>query len=334
MALSYSPININKEAVEPVFLEILSRNSTIDRAIVNFISDVKGSAIITEEGFSVTMQAYTSGAPTASGTLGLTDREVTPVKVLFYDEYDPESLRLSRFGLSMAQGAWNMDSDFNNLLLEALAPKIAKEAENKYWNGATSATKTAVAALTAGTAQNAVGAAEKTYVAAAPSSQFDGVLTHLIYNNAAVGSRVKVAGTTLSSSNIKTEIDKVYAVIPASELNSDVTPIFYVPYSVKPLINIYNSNQTTRDSFSVTGIGTPGEQYAYNGLRIEFVPLPDNTMICGNPADFHWITDLMSDFNELKVDKIANNREDQFYKAIMSQIAHVTRQSKKVVYVG
>lgn len=335
MALSYSPVAIRGKAVAPVFAELLSRNSTINRQLVNFQEDIKASTIITEEGFVATMQAYTSGSPSASGTLGLTDREVTPVKVMFYDEFDPETLRTSRFNQTMDAGAFNLESgEFMDLLMNSLAPKIAKSAENLFWNGATSATKTAVNALTAGTANNAVGAAEKTYVAAAPTGLFDGVATFMIYNNAAVGARVKVAGTTLSGSNIKTEFDKVYAAIPAAALNNDVAPVIYAPYSCKQFINIFNSNQTTRDTFQVTGLATPSEQYTYNGLKIEFVPLAENVVICANPENILWLTDLQSDLSELKIDRIANNREDMFYKVIMTEIAHVIRQATNVLYVG
>lgn len=335
MALSYSPVAIRGKAVAPVFAELLSRNNTVSRGIVNFQEDIKASTIITEEGFSVTMQAYSSGAPTASGTLGLTDREVTPTKVMFYDTFDPETLRTSRFNQTMEAGAFNLESgEFMDLLMNNLANKLAKEAENKFWNGATSATKTAVAALTPGTGQGSVGAAEQTYVAAAPAGLFDGVATFMIYNNGALGTRVKVAGTTLSGSNIKTEMDKVYAAIPSAALNNDVAPVIYAPYSVKQFINIYNSNQTTRDIFQVAGLATPDEQYTYNGLKVEFVPLPENCVIAANPENILWLTDLQSDIAELRIDKIANNREDMFYKVIMTEIAHVIRQSTNVLYLG
>lgn len=335
MSLSYSPVSIRGKAVAPVFAEIIARNNTVAKNLVNFQEDIKASTIITEEGFSVTMQAYTSGAPSASGTLALTDKEVTPTKVMFYDEFDPETLRTSRFNQTMQAGAWNLESgEFMDLLMNALAPKIAKDAENKFWNGATSATKTAVAALTAGTGNTSVGAAEKTYVAAAPSTLFDGVATFMIYNSAAVGGRVKVAGTTLSGSNIKTEMDKVYAAIPAAVLNADIAPYIYAPYSVKQFINIYNSNQTTRDTFTVTNLGAPNEQYYYNGIAVQFVPLADNIIIAANPENIMWLTDLTSDLNELKIDRIANNREDMFYKAIMTEYAHVIRQAQNVLYVG
>ena len=77
------------------------------------------------------------------------------------------------------------------------------------------------AALTAGTANNAVGAAEKTLVAALTASQIDGVVAKMIYNDdnasatAGVGGRIKVAGTAITAANIKAEYDKIYAAIPA-----------------------------------------------------------------------------------------------------------------------
>ena len=64
------------------------------------------------------------------------------------------------------------------------------------------------------------------------------------------------------------------------------------------------------------------------------MPLADNVVLCANPENVMWLTDLMSDLNELKIDRIANNREDMFYKAIMTEIAHVIRQSNNVLYVG
>jgi len=190
--------------------------------------------------------------------------------------------------------------------------------------------------LTAGTAQTSVGSAEQTLVAATTAGLFDGVITTMIYNNGAVGGRVKVAGTTITSSNIATEYGKVYAAIPAKVLNGDggEAPYLYAPYSHKQLINIYNVTATYRDLFSVTGLGTDAEKYFYNGVEIQFVPVPENVIVCAIPTHIMWLTDLQSDMSELKIDKIANNREDMFVKAIFTEYAHVIRQSMNVLYVG
>ena len=124
----------------------------------------------------------------------------------------------------MKPGAWEiMSSEFEQLVIGGLyAKQISNAFENEFWNGATSATKTAVAALTAGTGNTSVGAAEKTKVAALATSQIDGILVKMIYNDsnasatAGVGTRIKVAGTTLTAAVLKVELDKVYAAIPAA----------------------------------------------------------------------------------------------------------------------
>lgn len=128
----------------------------------------------------------------------------------------------------MKAGAWEiMSTEFERVVVGGLyAKKVSLAAENEFWNGVKAATKTAVAALTSGTANTSVGAAEKTAVAALTVSQIDGVLVKMIYNDsndtltAGVGTRIKVAGTTISSSNIKAEYDKIFAAIPAVVLTS------------------------------------------------------------------------------------------------------------------
>jgi len=337
MAISYTKVDIRGVAVEPVFAELLFMNNTVSQNLVNFQANVKSDTIITELANTVTMQTFASGAPTSNGANTLTDRSVTPVKVMYYHEFDPETLRPTRFNRDMSAGAWNIDSqEFTNLIMDNYSRSIALDAEAKFWNNALAATKVAVAALTPGVGQGAVGAAEQTLVAATTAGLFDGVITYMIYNNGALGTRVKVAGTTVTSANIATEYGKVYAAIPAKVLNGDggEMPYIYAPYSHKQLINIYNVSATYRDLFAVTGLGSAAEKYFYNGIEIKFVPVPENVVVCALPTHIMWLTDLQSDMNELRIDKIANNREDMFVKAIFTEYAHIIRQSMNVLYVG
>jgi hypothetical protein len=342
MAISYTPVAVKGKVLEEVVTEILFENKTISEELVDLQDNVKADTIVTDFGLTVAQQAYTSGAKTASGTIGINDKSITPVKVMYYDEFDPESLRLSRFKRDMPQGAANITSnEFNQLLIAGLEPKISADAESKFWNGATAATKVAVAALTPGAGQGSAGAAEQTYVAAAPTTLFDGVVTTMIYNSpnaataAGVGARIKVAGTTISGSNIATEYAKVYAAIPAVVLNQvDKKPYLYAPHSHKQFINILNTSETYRDKFLVVGLGTPAEKYFYNGTEIKFVPLPENCVIAALPENIKWLCDAFSDLNEMLINVIANNRQDMFYMFTMTQFAWVVRQAINVLYLG
>ena len=332
MAISATIVDIRGKAYEPVLEELLFENKTVSEGLVSFETDVKNESIFTETSNVVAMQAFASGAPSSSGTLGFTDVSITPTKVMYYQEFDPNTLRPSRFKRSMRPGAWEiMSSEFERTVMAGYGREISTDAETKFWIGETAATKTAIAALTPGTANNAVGAAEQTWAAAQTAGQIDGVVTKMIYNNGALGTRIKVLGTTISSSNIATEYGKVYAAIPAVTLAQTENPFIYAPYSHKQLINIFNVSATYRDLFAVD---IKADKYFYNGIEIKFVPLSENVIVCALPSNLIWATDLLADINRMEINKIANNREDMFVKNIFTIAAHVARQANNVLYIG
>lgn len=335
MAISATIVDLRGVAVQPIIEEIIFANDTVNKNLVSLATDVKSDTIFTENDNTVTMAAFTSGAPTSAGTFGLVDTLITPTKIMYYQEFDPNALRSSRFKTSMKPGAWEIESsEFGSVVLKSYGNLIAEDLQAKFWNGATTATRTAVAALTPGTGQGSVGAAEQTLVASGSATLIDGVATRMIYNGGALGTRVKVAGTTLDSSNIATEMAKVYNAIPARVLFGTVKPNIYCPYNVKQFINVYNITATYRDLFAVTNLGQPNEAYFYNGVQLQFVPLPNNVLIAARPDYIYWCTDLTSDINKFEVNKIAFNREDMYVKNIMTIFAHVVNQAMNVLYVG
>ena len=114
------------------------------------------------------------------------------------------------------------------------------------------------------------------------------------------------------------------------DLENGELPIIYAPYSHKQLPTIFNNNVANyKDAFAVSG-----DSYGFNGLTIEFVPFPEDVILCAKKAHLFWVTDLLSDINMIKMDKIANNREDYFLKSAMSEGAHVANQKFNVLYVG
>lgn len=340
MAITSNSLDILGVAAEPIIEEILFQNNTLEKGLVTFEDDVKAETIFTEADATATMQAWISGAPSSSGDLNTWDTKVTPSKVMFYNEFDPENLRFSRYKRSMRPGAWeNFSTEFEQVVIGGLyAKRISLSAERNFWLGATTATKAAIAALTPGVAQTSIGAEEQAMAAASlgADGEFNGLLTTILYNSsrasgvAGLGERIKVVGTTITSTNIKEEYDKVYAAIPAEVLENGQLPIIYAPYSHKQLITIFNNNVANyKDAFAVSG-----DSYGFNGLTIEFIPSPEDVLLCGKKEHFFWVTDLQSDVNQLKMDKIANNREDYFLKSAMSIGAHVANQKFNVLYVG
>ena len=272
---------------------------------------------------------------------------------MFYQEFDPENLRFTRYKRSMKQGAWeNFSTEFERVIIGGIyAKQISLSAERNFWLGATDTTKGAISGLSTTTTD--ITDEEKTmvdtslgrlgtsgnYVQGTEGRQlFDGLLTKIIYNDIrdqsgstySVGERIKVQGNTITSANIKAEYDKVYQAIPAEVLQNGEKPIVYAPYSHAQFITIFNNNVANfKDAFAVSG-----ESYGFNGLTIEFVPIPENVILCAKKSHLFWVTDLLSDVNTMKMDKIANNREDYFIKSCMSEGAHVANQAFNVLYVG
>jgi len=341
MAITYSPlVAIRGVAAEPIIEEILFENDTVGKQLVTFEDDVKAETTFTEATATATLQAYTSGVPTSAGSLTAFDYLVTPTKTQFYQEFDPNTIRFSRFKRDMKPGAWEILSDeFQRIVIVGVyAKQVSSAIEFEFWNGVKSATQTAVAALTAGTANTSVGAAEKTLVAALTASLTDGVIARMIYNDinasatAGVGTRVKVAGTTITSATIKAEYDKVYAAIPAVVLVGAELPKIYAPKSHKQMIIM--ANNVTTDYTKPFDVAPNGSTVYFNGLEVVFVPIPEKVVICALKSHLIWTTDLQSDINKVEINKIANNREDMFIKNNMNIQAHVVNQKFNVLYVG
>lgn len=340
MAITYNSVDIRGIAAEPIIEEILFENATISGDLVTFETDVKAETLFTETLATAVLQAYTSGVPTSAGSLTAFDSVVTPTKVQFYQEFDPNTLRFSRFKRDMKAGAFEiMSSEFERILIGGLyAKQVSLAAENEFWNGVTSATKTAVAGLTAGALQTQASALEQAQVAALTASQTNGVLAKLIYNDSnsartlGVGGRIKVAGTTITVANIKAEYDKVYAAIPAVVLNGAEQPLLYAPRSHKQLI--IAANNVTTDFKKPFDVDASAANFYFNGVKIVFVPIPEKVIIAALKSHLVWCTDLVADINTVQIDKIALNREDMFIKNNMTLTAHVANQRFNVLYAG
>jgi hypothetical protein len=334
MAISYSQlVSINGVAADPIISEIIFENKTISEGLVAFETGIKAGTIFTENSNAVVMQAWQVN-PSASGTIGINDVLITPVKVEYLDSFTPNDLRTSRFNRDMKPGAWNDVSDeFAKMILNGVAKSISADAENKFWNGATSATKTAVAALTAGALNTQVSTQEKALVAAMPTNLLDSVITRAIYNNTAVGGRIKVVGTAaITASTIVAQYQLLYTSIVAETLSASEEKAFiYAPRSHKQLINIANVNLTYRDVFSVDMVA---DKYYYLGVEIKFVPIAENVMLVAVPSSIKWCTDLMEDLNMVVIDKYPQPRKDYFYDVVFTIFAHVTNQKFNTLYVG
>ena len=216
MAISYNPVEFTGPAFEEVFMEALYQNDTIGQNKVRLLTDIKAQTTITEMDVDVTLQPYSCGVPESDGSININDGLLTPCKYMSYQEWCPDDLRFSRFSTGMRAGAWEIVNDeWVRIVLETYATKMSRQSEVNFWSAVSPATQTAVAGLTPGSLQTQVSTEEQSLVAAMPNALCDGIVSYLIYNNGAVGKRIKVVGTTIDASNIGTEYSTLYASIPA-----------------------------------------------------------------------------------------------------------------------
>ncbi|SDT47218.1 hypothetical protein SAMN05192545_3926 [Maribacter dokdonensis] len=339
--INYENVEFRGKASEEIIEEILFENNTLANELVDFEDDVKAETIFTEASATATMQAWTSGQPTAEGDLNAFDSVVTPVKAMYYTEFDPDKLRFSRFKRDMKPGAWNtLSGEFERVVIGGVyAKQISASVESLFWNNVKASTKMQAGMLTPGEGADELSAAEAALIAASPEGLFDGVVQKMILNDSnadfefGVGGRIKVVGTSITAANIKAEYDKIYAAFPPVVLEGVVSePFIYAPRSHKQLINIYNNNpENYKDAFSVS---EDKKTYFFNGVEIKFVPLPENVMIGARKEHLKWCTDLKSDAALMQIDKLAANREDWFLKNVMTITPHIANQSFNVLYVG
>lgn len=320
---------------------------TLQDGIIDVQSGFKSGANVYESKAAVTMKAGTSAAVTADGSIALTV-ERTPVALTlieYSDTVDEESLKGTRFEESMAPGAINNISDeFDKKVLAQVIPAIGEDVDAKIWNGATTATKAAIAALTPGAGQGSISAGAQALVAAMPTTLFDSIPVRMLYNDslskatpgAGLGDYVKVAGTTVTAANIDAEYAKIYAKIPSKLMQKTSLPKFiFAPLEDLQLIVAANKLATVSQQmpFLVENPGTPTQRITYNGVEVRFYPLV-GFRIAGLAKHIKLLNDFSGDLSSLEIDKMANGAKARYIKNQQMMTTWVTNQSFNVLYNG
>jgi hypothetical protein len=149
----------------------------------------------------------------------------------------------------------------------------------------------------------------------------------LVDTKLAAASHISLAATTLTASNLVTELTKVYLAIPG-EVVEKGKAVIYAPRSVKPLAMVVNQDTTKyKNAFVIVG-----DSVQFMGVDILFVPLAENTLIAGNKEEVILGTDLVTDFGAFEIGKVNNYGDDMFMKSVYALDAAVVFANKKVLY--
>jgi hypothetical protein len=324
MAFTYAPVKHTGKFASEIFSEVVEEATTTSKNLITFYDNVKDEVNLTTFSGEPEFDEYQEKIREAdldkySTSLEAEDYTMTPKKMQSIILFEMDKLRASRFGESMAAGAANIEStSFETAARAHLTPRYALAFEKKIWCGITAATKAAIAASNTATDSQKAWAAAQVVV----KGNVDGLIAKSIL--AGIISRVS---TTISTTNIKGEYEKVLTDVPSAVLGKEEC-LVYAPKSHKLMIDIFNTNQSFRDVFKVSG-----DQYTYLGKRIEFVSLPENSLVAGLGPEFGAATDLLSDSVSFEIGKVNNIGDQMFSKLTCSLDTGIVVPSQKVLYL-
>jgi hypothetical protein len=343
MAVSFTGTKLPQSEYPEIIQDVYADSPTFRGETIEIVEGHKSGMEIYESSANVTFSAANYGSVTADNVALSSERSVVNLKTFNVEGIiDESSLLNTKFQKSMAAGAYNVISDeYDKKVLIQVQPAVGAKLEGNVWNGATAATKTAIAALTPGAGQGSITAAAQTKVAAMPTTFFDSIPATMLYNDsqskatsgAGLGDYLKVTGTTITTANIVAEYVKIYNAIPNDILvmSGDMAPVIFAPKAHYKFIKSVNRVQgvALQENF----VGTSFNDMYFNDVKIIFVDLVD-FVIAAQKFNLKLVMDLLSDSSQLIIEKEANASTRRILKIINTMNTWVVRQKWNVLYNG
>jgi hypothetical protein len=345
MPITFTGTKIPQSQIEEIQSEIYSDWGTFRDRDVNIQEGHKSGAEVYESKITVASKAYTGDAVTAGSGVAKVDRSVVNLtKIEYSDLIDYNVLLNTRFEKSMKKGAFEtVSQEFDNAILQYITPAISQSMENITWNGATTATKVAIAALTPGAGQGSISAGAQTLVAAMPVNLIDSLSTVILYNasqskavpGAGLGDYVKVGASAYTAATIAAEYAKMFAGIDPKVMADVVNPpVIFAPLADRALMLTANNSvgAASNKNFVFQNESLTSKCF-YNGVEVKFKPLVTFHII--SPSAYLVILfDMMNDMNILETGKQANGSDKYFYKNVQAFATWCTNQRYITLYGG
>ena len=254
----------------------LLSGSTIDNGGITVKPNVKFKEVIKKISTNDIVKDATCDFD-ATSTITLTERVLQP-------EYQQVNLQLCKKdfisdweAVQMGYSAHHdLPPSFADFLIAHVAAKVAQRTENSIWAGATST-----------------------------NGQFDGLTTQ-IATDADLPAGQEVTGTTVTASNVITELGKIVDAIPSALYGSEDLNVYVSQ-------NIARAYVRALGGFGASGLGAAGTNdmgtqwwnngsLSFDGVKL-FVAngLADNTAMAAEKSNLFFGTGLLADHNEVKV---------------------------------
>lgn len=344
MAVTYTGTKTETGEYAEIIQEIYADSPTFRGETIELVEGHKSGMDIYESSADITFTAANFGPVTVDNVNLKAQKSIVNLKTFNVEGIiDESSLKGTRFEKSMKAGAYNVVSDeFDQKVLIQVTPAVGAKLESWVWDGATAATKTAIAALTPGAGQGSISAGAQALVAAMPTTLFDSIPATMLYNDsqsktvpgAGIGEYIKVPSpATVTTSTIVAEYVKRYNAIPDNVLvmTGDDAPIIYAPKAEYKLIKSVNRVQgaALQENF----VGTSFNDMYFNDVKIMFVDLVGFSIVA-QKKNLKLVMDLLSDSSQLIIEKEANASTRRILKLINTMTTWVVKQKYNVLYNG
>jgi len=248
------------QAAGEIFGQIFKQANTIQDGLISVIPNIVGSGFLRKTYIGDGLADYSCGW-NASGSVDLTEKEITPKKLKVNLEICKETFRSRWSAAQMGFSAWNKEipADEKEAILLELSNSIAAKVESYIWTGV-----------------------------AATSGQFGGLIPQMV----ADASVVDVVGTSVTPANVVAEMGKALDAT-SDEVTSREDFVFGVSKNVyRAYVRSLSANNANFqsdaaffDTYKVSVI---------NGL-------PANTMVLYPAGMVNFVTGLESDSQEIVI---------------------------------
>ena len=234
-----------------------------------------------------------------TSTITLTERVLTPEEQQVNLQLCKKDFHSDWEAIQMGYSAFDsLPPSFADFLIGHVAAKVAQRTEQSIWAGDTST-----------------------------NGQFDGLST-IVAADAGLPTAQEVAGATVTSGNVITELGKIVDAIPSSLYGSEDLNVYVSQ-------NIARAYVRALGGFGAAGLGAAGTNamgtqwwnngsLSFDGVKL-FVAngLADNTAMAAEKSNLFFGTGLISDHNEVKVIDMADLDGSQNVRVVMRFTAGV-----------
>lgn len=254
----------------------LLSGSTIENGLITVLPNVKYKQVLKK----VSTDAILKDAScdfTATSTLTLTEKIITPKELQVNLQLCKSDFRSDWEAVQMGLSAHDsLPPNFADFIIGHVAAKVAAKIETNIYQGAS------------GT-----------------SGEFDGFET-LLTTDAALPSGQEVAGTTVTASNVITELGKIVDAIPSSLYGSEDLYIYVSQNIARAYIRALGGFGAS--GLGANGVNAMGTQWwnngslSFDGVKIAVANgMSSNVAIAAEKSNLFFGTGLLSDHNLVKV---------------------------------